>query len=139
MPATVRRRGRGPGVERARAARHPAHPPSPTPRPGLPFAAAARFGCRRGRLAGSRRGRLERVSRRAGGPAADPAPQGATASGATKASGGVTNDVEPVGEDNDLASRADTGASMPLVLSGVLLLAGLGLFLLRWGARRTGR
>ncbi len=34
------------------------------------------FGCRRGRLAGSRRGRLERVSRRAGGPASDPAPPG---------------------------------------------------------------
>jgi hypothetical protein len=68
-----------------------------------------------------------------------PLPQGATTGGATKASGGVTNDVEAIVEDNNLASRADTGASMPLILSGVLLLAGLGLFLLRWAARRTGR
>jgi hypothetical protein len=72
-------------------------------------------------------------------PPQSPLPQGATASGATKTSGGVTNDVEPVGEDNNLASRADTGASTPLILSGVLLLAGLGLFLLRWAARRTAR
>ena len=72
-------------------------------------------------------------------PPQTPVPQDATTGGATKASGGVTNDVEAVGEDNNLASRADTGASMPLILSGVLLLAGLGLFLLRWAARRTGR
>ena len=72
-------------------------------------------------------------------PPQTPLPQGATTSGATKTSGGVTNDVEPVGQDNDLASRTDTGASLPLILSGVLLLAGLGLFLLRWAARRTGR
>ena len=72
-------------------------------------------------------------------PPQTPSPQDATASGATKTSGGVTSDVEPVGEDNNLASRADTGASMPLILSGVLLLAGLGLFLLRWAARRTAR
>ena len=72
-------------------------------------------------------------------PPQTPLPEGATTGGATKTSGGVTNDVAPVGEDNDLSSRADTGASAPLVLSGVLLLAGLGLFLLRWAARRTGR
>ena len=72
-------------------------------------------------------------------PPQTPLPEGATTGGATKSSGGVTNDVEPVGEDNNLASRADTGASMPLILSGVLLLAGLGLFLLRWAARRTAR
>ena len=72
-------------------------------------------------------------------PPQSPLPQGAATGGATKTSGGVTNDVEPVGEDNDLSSRADTGASVPLILSGVLLLAGLGLFLLRWAARRTGR
>ena len=69
-------------------------------------------------------------------PPQTPIPQGATA---TKTSGGVTNDVEPVGEDDNLASRADTGAPMPLILSGGLLLAGLGLFLLRWAARRTAR
>ena len=72
-------------------------------------------------------------------PPQSPLAQGATTDGATKTSGGVTNDVEPVGEDNNLSSRADTGASAPLILSGVLLLAGLGLFLLRWVARRTGR
>ena len=72
-------------------------------------------------------------------PPQTPLPEGATTGSATKTSGGVTNDVAPVGEDNNLSSRADTGASTPLVLSGVLLLAGLGLFLLRWAARRTGR
>jgi hypothetical protein len=72
-------------------------------------------------------------------PPQTPLPEAGTTGSATKTSGGVTNDVAPVGEDNNLSSRADTGASTPLVLSGVLLLAGLGLFLLRWVARRTGR
>ncbi len=72
-------------------------------------------------------------------PPQTPLPQGATSDGGAKASGGVTNDVEAVGEDNTLSSRTDAGVSAPLILSGVLLLAGLGLFLLRWAARRTGR
>jgi hypothetical protein len=72
-------------------------------------------------------------------PPQTPLPQGTTTDAATKASGGATNDVEAVGQDNNLASRTDTGASAPLILSGVLLLAGLGLFLLRWAVRRFGR
>ena len=72
-------------------------------------------------------------------PPQTPLPQGTTTDAATKASGGVTNDVEAVGQDNNLASRTDSGASAPLILSGVLLLAGLGLFLLRWAVRRFGR
>jgi hypothetical protein len=72
-------------------------------------------------------------------PPQTPLPQGTTTDAATKASGGVTNDVEAVGQDNKLASRTDAGASAPVILSGVLLLAGLGLFLLRWAVRRIGR
>jgi hypothetical protein len=72
-------------------------------------------------------------------PPQTPLPQGTTTDAATKASGGVTNDVEAMGQDNNLASRTDSGASARLILSGVLLLAGLGLFLLRWTVRRSGR
>ena len=134
MPATVAGRGRG---SARRALPRRSHPAASAIADAPDRRLAVR---RRGRLAGSRRGRLERLSRRAARrPHPSPLPQGATTGGATKTSGGVTNDVEPVGADNDLSSRADTGASAPLILSGVLLLAGLGLFLLRWAARRSGR
>ena len=76
MPATVAGAAEG----RASSAPAPLAPgasaiaDAPT---GPPCAATAAFALRAcGRLAGPRRGRLERLSRRAGGPAADPAPPG---------------------------------------------------------------
>ena len=134
MPATVAGAAEG----RASSAPAPLVPGASAiaDAPTGPPAAAAR-GVRRGRS-----GRAAASNGYLGGLAAPPQtplPQGATTGGATKASGGVTNDVEAVGADNNLASRTDTGASAPLILSGVLLLAGLGLFLLRWAARRFGR
>ena len=53
--------------------------------------------------------------------------------------GGVFSGAEPGVTDiaGDLAIRDDaTGLSVLFVLGGVLLIAGLGLFGLRWSARR---
>jgi hypothetical protein len=55
------------------------------------------------------------------------------------ADGGVFSGAEPGVTDiaGDLAIRDDaSGLSVLFVLAGVLLIAGLGLFGLRWSARR---
>ena len=50
---------------------------------------------------------------------------------------GVGNEDQPVGVQG--AQPAEPGPAVsPVVVSGILLLAGLGLFLLRWMARRVG-
>ena len=65
---------------------------------------------------------------------------GATVKGtaATDTGTGQTNPVQAIGEEGRPTTFADTGIpTLPLV-SVVLLVAGLGLFLLRWTARRFG-
>lgn len=68
------------------------------------------------------------------------APSGAGGAGpAESADGGVFSGAEPDVTDiaGDLAIRDDaSGLSVLVVLAGVLLIAGLGLFGLRWSARR---
>jgi hypothetical protein len=61
--------------------------------------------------------------------------------GSTKASdsaSGRTNDLTGTGSDADVALEDMTGLSAMVLVSGALLLAGLGLFLMRWAARRFG-
>jgi len=71
------------------------------------------------------------------------ADQGGTAQrdpgGANASSGaGLTNQVAPNAAQGSAPNDSTAGASPLIVLSGILLIAGLGLFLLRWMARRVG-
>jgi hypothetical protein len=71
---------------------------------------------------------------------ASPAPVLGVANGSSKGSGagsGQTNDVTPSTVDR-LSGEVATGVSPMIVLSGGLLIVGLGLFLIRWAARRFG-
>jgi hypothetical protein len=68
------------------------------------------------------------------GRTADSAARGATAS----TGAGLTNEVDPGVAQGSAPIEPASGAPPVIVLSGVLLIAGLGLFLLRWMARRLG-
>jgi hypothetical protein len=70
----------------------------------------------------------------AGGPLANPAPAGAFEDT------GVDGAVSIAGEHDALTSAAEDGsaASALVVISGTLLIVGLGLFALRWTSRRFG-
>ena len=65
---------------------------------------------------------------------------GATVKGsaATDTGSGQTNPVQAIGEEGRPTIFADTGVPTLLLVSVMLLVAGLGLFLLRWTARRFG-
>ncbi len=69
------------------------------------------------------------------GSVASPPALGVTSGDTSKASGGRTNEVEPAGAAGGPPAKAEPAGSTPLVVSGVLLLVGLGLFLMRWAAR----
>lgn len=72
-------------------------------------------------------------------PSAAPSQGGTTnspAKGAPAASG-PTNDVTGSGAER-LAAETATGVPTMIVVSGALLIVGLGLFLARWAARRFG-
>lgn len=63
----------------------------------------------------------------------------ATAAGAKASSGaGLTNQVQPQPAQGSAPIDADSGMPPLIVMSGLLLIAGLGLFLLRWMVRRVG-
>jgi hypothetical protein len=65
---------------------------------------------------------------------------GATVKGAaaTDTGSGQTNPVQAIGEEGRPRTLADTGIPTLLLVSVTLLVAGLGLFALRWTARRFG-
>jgi hypothetical protein len=69
-----------------------------------------------------------------GGPIANPAPAGAFEGDDQRGS------VDVAGEPQSLTSLADdsSGVSQLVVISGTLLIIGLGLFALRWTSRRFG-
>jgi hypothetical protein len=54
------------------------------------------------------------------------------------AGSGRTNDVTASGSEDGSAVVGGTGIPTLILVSGVLLVAGLGLFLMRWAARRFG-
>jgi hypothetical protein len=66
-------------------------------------------------------------------------PRDAAAGGAKASSGaGRTNQIAPDAAQGSAPTESASGASPFVVLSVVLLIVGLGLFLLRWMARRLG-
>jgi hypothetical protein len=54
------------------------------------------------------------------------------------AGSGRTNDVTASGSEDGSAVVGGTGIPTLILVSGILLVAGLGLFLMRWAARRFG-
>jgi anti-sigma factor RsiW len=73
--------------------------------------------------------------------AATAAPVQGVTGGSTKATdsaSGRTNDGVTTGSDNLFSLGDRTGPSAMMLVSGALLIAGLGLFLMRWASRRFG-
>lgn len=88
-------------------------------------------------------------------PSPEPSDSGRTAAGEPYASGGETSGVftgsndtddqagdadtdEPVAAAKDATVRTDGGLPLGIVVGGVCLIAGFGLFALRWTSRRIG-